>query len=663
MRALFLAGCVALALGGPSVAGARNAGGQPGDLQLADASLIQAGRQALSHLDRNRFADALTAASAQDLRLLAKAVTWAWYKSPDSPADFTTLVQFIEDNPGWPDLDDIQRAAERKLAGVPNRVAMAFFLRHKPMTAPGLTALAEGLEAAGRGAELPAMIRAAWRDMPIPSDEAGPFLARYGKLLRQEDHIARLDRLLWEGQLSAAEEQMSRVPDGWRKLAAARLALQGRGGNVDGKINAVPANLRSDPGLMFDRLRWRRRAGLDDGALELIRAKPKDLGQPDEWWGEISIYARKALREGRAKDAYALASDHGQVDGFALADAEFLSGFVALRFLNDPHTAFQHFKQLFLNVSYPVSLSRGAYWAGRAAEAAGEPDIAKQWYGEAARHLHTFYGQAAWLKLPPGERPTPPLEPLVQPPQQNAFDALELVRLVRLYHALGESDRAAPFIRHMTRLIDNEVNWTMTARLAMEIERPDLAVYVGREASKAGISLSVTGFPALALPPGPNDDPALVLGLIRQESGFDIDAVSRAGAKGLMQLMPGTAKLVADRLSLPYSPDALTRDARYNTALGRSYLSGLVDDFQGSLVMALAGYNAGPSRVRRWVAEQGDPRESFEKALDWVELIPFYETRNYVQRVLENATVYRWRLQGPSAGLSLGNPRTLAGNP
>lgn len=663
MRSLILAGCVALTIGAGAGGHAADLSTRANGVQLADASLVQAGRQALNHLDRNRFADALTAARAQDLRLLAKAVTWAWYRSGDNPADFATLAAFIDDNPGWPNLDDIQRTAERKLAGVPSRVAMDFFLRHRPLTAPGLTAFAEGLEAAGRGAEVPPLIRAAWRDMPIPSDEASAFLARYGKLLGEQDHIARLERLLWDGQLSAAEEQMRRVPESRRRLAAARIALQGRGGNVDGRIGAVPPSLQDDPGLMFDRLRWRRRAGMDAGALELIRNKPAELGRPDAWWEEISIYARRALREGRAQDAYALASDHGQVEGFALADAEFLSGFIALRYLNDPQTAFQHFKALFLAVSYPVSLSRGAYWAGRAAEAAGEPDIARQWYGEATRHLHTFYGQTAWLKLPPRERPSPPLEPLVQPTQQAAFDSLDLVRLIRLYHALGESDRAAPFIRHMTKLIDNAVNWTMTARLAMEIDRPDLAVYVGREASKAGVSLSVSGFPALALSPGPVEDPALVLGVIRQESAFDLDARSHAGAMGLMQLMPGTAKLVAGKLALPYRPEALTRDARYNMALGSAYLGGLIRDFDGSLVMALAGYNAGPSRARRWVQEQGDPRESLEKALDWIELIPFYETRNYVQRVLENATVYRWRLHGPQSGLVLMQDRSLAGEP
>ena len=663
MRSLILAGCVALTFGVAAGGHAADLSARANGMQLADASLVQAGRQALSHLDGNRFADALTAARAQDLRLLAKAVTWAWYRSAESPADFVTLARFIEDNPGWPNLDDIQRVAERRLAGVPNRVAMDFFQRHRPLTAPGLTAFAEGLEAMGRGADVPALIRAAWRDMPIPSDEAGPFLARYGRLLSEQDHIARLERLLWDGQLAPAEEQMRRVPESRRRLAAARIALQGRGGNVDGKIGAVPPSLQDDPGLMFDRLRWRRRAGMDAGALEIIRNKPAELGRPDAWWDEISIYARRALREGRAREAYALASDHGQIEGFALADAEFLSGFIALRYLNDPQTAFQHFKALFLAVSYPVSLSRGAYWAGRAAEAAGEPDIARQWYGEAARHLHTFYGQTAWLKLPPRERPTPPLEPLVQAGQQAAFDGLDLVRLIRLYHALGESDRAGPFIRHMTKLIDNEVNWTMTARLAMEINRPDLAVYVAREASKAGVSLSVTGFPALALNPGSVEDPALLLGLIRQESAFDLNARSHAGAMGLMQLMPGTAKLVANKLSLPYRPDALTRDPHYNTALGSAYLGGLIQNFDGSVVMALAGYNAGPSRARRWVQEQGDPRESLEKALDWIELIPFYETRNYVQRVLENATVYRWRLYGPQSGLVLKQDRSLAGEP
>lgn len=619
---------------------------------LAGVAMFETARRAFAAADRADFATALAEARRGDAELVAKAVAWAWYRQDGNAAGFPAIAAFILDNPGWPDLDRLQARAEAQIdSDADPRALVAFFDRRAPVSAPGLVAHGRALTMLGRGGEVGPMARNAWREMPIPSDEAGAFLSAFGEFLEADDHIARLERLLWQGQLSAASEQAARVPADWRALAEARIALQRRAPGVDRKVDAVPAHLATNGGLQFDRARWRRRAGLEDEALDILRAKPADLGEPAEWWEEQGLFARRALRDGRAAQAYALAKHHGQTGGFPLADAEFLAGFVALRFLNDPGAAFAHFRTLYLNVSYPVSLARGAYWAGRAAEAAGEWDIAKQWYRAAAVHGATFYGQTALLKLPPTERPAPPREPRPSPDQQAAFDSLELVRLTRLLDAIGLEARAARFIRHLATLITNDVNWSMTARLALEIGRPDLAVSVAREAAKAGVVLGVTGYPSLRLAPGPDADPSLLLGLIRQESGFRVDARSRAGALGLMQLMPATARQVSRSLNLGYTQGALTADPAYNIRLGRSYLAELIEAFDGSLVMALAGYNAGPGRARAWAERHGDPRAGVEEAIDWIEMIPFYETRNYVQRVLENATVYRWRLQGAGGAL------------
>jgi soluble lytic murein transglycosylase len=451
---------------------------------------------------------------------------------------------------------------------------------------------------------------------------------------------------------------LGKVDTEYRALAEARLRLRELGHGVDGAISKVPLASRNDPGLIYERLRWRRKMGRDLLAREILRTHPLDHENPELWWVERSILARSALAEGHVSEAYRIARDHALTEGAGFADAEWLAGWIALRFLGEPKVAFNHFTTLFAGVNYPVSRSRGAYWAARAAETDRRPDMAELWYGTAAQYPTTYYGQLAAIRLGIGsDMPLPP-DPHPSSDEVALFANHELVRVTRMLTAFGQSDRLPPFLLQLGKLSDSAGWKALVADLAEGEGRPDLSVAIAKQAIKHGRPLIKNGYPSVAVPELEHTleqavEVPLVLAMVRQESAFNFKAISRAGARGLMQVMPGTARDVASTLKLPYSRQRLTGDPDYNLKIGRSYLSTLLDTFDGSYVLAIAAYNAGPSRVKQWKLANGDPRGNVIDAVDWIESIPFAETRNYVQRTLENLQVYRTMLNGTKVASTL----------
>ena len=446
---------------------------------------------------------------------------------------------------------------------------------------------------------------------------------------------------------------MRYVPKDHKALTKARIRLIERRGGVDAAIAHVPDHLVEAPGLVYERLRWRRKKRFDESALELLIPVRDDLVRPSQWWTERHILARRVLQKGDAALAYQLASEHGQMSGQERAEAEWLAGWIALRFLNNHEAAFLHFKTLYENVRYPISRSRGAYWAGRAAAAAGKHVIASLWYAVAASHVTTFYGQLAAAQLSQQNQPIIP--PEVPPTDEEAvsFEQNELVRVVRMLAEVEAGDESEPFFRQLARLADGRAIWTLTARLARDVGRSDLAILAAKRAERSGVVLSESGYPALPIQQGGEPDIALVHAVIRQESAFDPNAISPRGARGLMQIMPRTAQSLAQQLKISHRRSLLTTDPDHNMRLGSAYLADLLESCDSSLVLSLAAYNAGKSRVKTWLIDYGDPRENDADAIDWIESIPIGETRNYIQRVLENFSVYTQRLHGRRAGAIL----------
>ena len=590
---------------------------------------------------------------AQD-RFPRKGLLWLYIQDKRNKLSFEEIAAFVAQNPRWPRQARLALRAEDKIDDQTAAAAVAgWFATRDPKTLNGLRQLVRAYGETGRADRIPDTVRRAWVDLDLPGGDEHAFRKDFRRHLRPEDNTARLERLLWAGKTRLAARQARRMPEPERRLAEARIALRTFAGGVDRAIARVPANLQNDPGLIFERTRWRRRKGRDEPAADLLLSAEIDPGAyASQWWRERGILARRALRAGKISQAYQLAATHGAAGGFPLADAEWLAGWIALRFLDDPLLAFPHFQRMYHKVSFPVSLSRAAYWAGRAAQAAGKSGIAGQWYATAAKHGGSFYGQMAAAHLQPRYRPPLPVEPTPIRLERTRFEERELVRMIRVLSASRADRTVRKLIRHLADIFETKLDYALLADLADDLGRPHDAVYAARQSIKKGILLSRSGYPVVPLDRGIGLGPDVVFGVIRQESGFERGAESSAGARGLMQLMPATAKAVARQQNLPYRKASLTGDHHYNIALGSAYLKGLIDRFDGSLVLALAGYNAGPHRARTWVRQFGDPRDSVHATLDWIEMIPFEETRNYVQRVLENITVYRQRLTGEVALLA-----------
>ena len=616
--------------------------GEASAAQLS-ADQLAAYRAALAAADKGDWSQARAQAAKARHPLADKLVRWHEYRTPSSGALFEEIVGFVEANPNWPGQRSLRQRAEESIGpGVPDDAVLAWFARNPPRTSDGAQRYAEALQRAGDEAKAIQVVRQAWAGLAFPGKRDEVFAQSFGAWLRPEDHWARLDRLVWENNDAGARGQMRFVDQGRRALAETRLRLRSQDTTVERFAALVPDSLRGDPGLLYERARWHRQKGNDESARAILIDSPTDLGRPDLWWNERSIQARRALFAGLVTDAYKIAAQHGAADGVAMAEGEWLAGWIALRFLNEPDTALRHFEAMGQRVQTKVSRARAHYWRGRAAEATGHAEQARQAYGEAARHPLFYYGQLAATRM--GAMNVTIADPAPGAKEIAAFEASELVRVIRIAAELGRKDLVDAFLERLDETATSAAEQALAISLAHEVARPDQAVRLARRAKRDDATFLALGYPVLTVPGGPGPEMALVLALIRQESAFNAQAVSTAGARGLMQLMPATAKKVSKDLNLRFSEGKLTQDPFYNMTLGRHYLDQQLADFSGSYVLAAAAYNAGPGRVRQWLKTIGDPRLSETDVIDWVEMIPFNETRDYVQRVIEGLQAYRWRL-------------------
>lgn len=606
--------------------------------------------------EKRRWANARRTGAKASNPLPAKIIDWLYYKQPQNHASFGEISGFIDANPHWPGLHRLQRRAEEALSDrVPDEQLLAWYVGRQPLSPSGRIRLAEAMIRSGMPDVGEEWLRYSWINDNLPQTLSRHVYQRHKSRLSPEDHIARVDRLLWDGKRQTANRLLFLLPQDQRLLAKARMSLMARTGRVDDQIARVPPHLKDDPGLAYERTRWRRRKGLDDRARDILLGLADNVGpRPERWWTERRIQVRETLARGESRTAYRLASEHGLAPGGApYAEAEWLSGWIALRFIAEPERAYAHFSSLYYNVRFPVSLSRAAYWAGRAATALENDDKAGQWFRAAAQNPTTYYGQLAIEVLGETELvDSLPTDPAPTDAQIAAFKGLELVRATHLLSALGQDRLLSPFIVHLADSTGTPAERHLVGRLAEGLGQPHLSVRAAKKASRDGITLIDVAYPVIDLPEvGP--EKALLLAISRQESEFNPRAVSPAGARGLMQLMPRTAKAEAKSLRIPYKRANLTRDPVYNVRLGAAHLNRLLRAYDGSYVMAVAAYNAGSSRVRRWIRDFGDPRRPEIDTIDWVEQIPISETRNYVQRVLESLQIYRHRLSVAPVQLSL----------
>lgn len=633
---------------------------------VTSAAVVHSGPKALSQadvavlkrsIDAARRGDVSAARAAmKDLGdpLARKVALWTLVDAAGESLSFFEVDSARVELDNWPRESRRRIAAERLLefSGKSPSQILAWFDHNEPMTPHGAMALAAAQRMLGRPQEAQTLIRRWWREKSFDADTQRTMLARFGDALTQEDHVRRVDILLY-GQTSAARDLFPLLPADQQAAAETRLALRANASDAMERVAALPDSLARSPGVAFERAAYLRRRNLEDAALALVANFPRDVVTPEQAkqiWEERRRLVVSALHDGDDKAAY-VAADSGIMNGLEAAEAEFYAGWIALTRLHDPGRAAKHFATIDRVGATPITRARALYWEGRAAEARQDQKTAEGFYQAAAIHNTTFYGQLAGEKL--RIRLTLGSDPEITPADRARFEARPAVQAARLLYDLGYRDLYRSFVLSLDDLLPTIQDEALLIDLARGYGDQDLSMRVARAAAQRGFILPQRAYPLVATPDVPGGaEPALVLGIARQESNFDPQQLSHAGARGMMQLLPSTAAIVARRTGVSWSPSRLY-EADYNFRLGSIYLRQLVDRFSGSYVMATAGYNAGPGRPARWVNNCGDPRGGQTDPVDFIECIPFSETRNYVMRVLETTQVYRAKLNGGSAPITL----------
>lgn len=603
----------------------------------------------LSAIDQGKWDTARKLAAQTNDPLASKLYQWFILNNNQTPENYIRLVQFIRYNPAWPKSGALRMKAERNMPeNLPAPDVIAWFDDYPPVTKSGTVLYINALLSRGKKAKATHMIQSWWGEKPMSRAEQQDFYRRYASHLNQKSHMRRFDMLLLSGAYTNARAIANVLGGGYPALAEARIALHSKKGDVNTLINAVPRNLQNDPGLLYERLKWRRQNNMDVGAMEILHTAPPMSGvaNASEWWRERHIIIRRLLENKQYESAYLLARNHKQEGGFPYAQAEFIAGWLALNFLNKPTDALLHFEALRAKVETPISVARAAYWSGLAAKKMGAVPLSQKWFNQAAQYQTVFYGQLAGAEL--GIKGTLPnaAPPVISLSEKNIFEQNDLIRAARLLHAARMDEEAGLFIAAFINQDKTAKRYRFAAELSSDLKMYERAVRTAKDATAKGLFLTAQSYPVITEQlRGIPVEWALIHGLIRQESMFDINARSPVGARGLMQLMPATATETARKIGIPHNQSWLTQRPAHNIKLGSTYMQKMLNRYNGYYPMAIAAYNAGPTRVDRWIVTFGDPRKGEIAHIDWMELIPIYETRNYVQRVMETIYVYRLRLQ------------------
>jgi soluble lytic murein transglycosylase len=584
---------------------------------------------------------------------------WAGLRGGSVP-DFERIATFMRENPDWPGRYLLRTRAEQALmnARPSDEMLLAFFASEKPRSTQGTVALAEALRREGAIDDAQALIRDIWRNTSLGDTSELRLMLTFPGTLTRNDHRIRMERRLFAQDWATARRAAALAGEDFVTLVEARQAVMRNPSGIAKALAAVPERLRNDSSYLFSRARHLRITEKYEEAAAIIAGAPRSLAviaDGDGWWTERRIVGRLMLERGKTQLAYDLVAGHAAQSPAEYIDAEFHAGWIALRFLEEPEKALEHFARAGARATTPISITRGAYWQARAHEALGNADTARQFYEEAARFPVSFYGQLAHQEL--GNNGLTLREIAADPDEQRKRrDATDTARAIKLLHAIGAEDLAATLLVDLGRTLEDAPLLQSFADLAEELGNHRGHLALSRTAVQRGLPMDLHAYPIRGIPDfpiiGPGVERALVYAIARQESAFDPNALSPAGARGLMQLMPGTARNTAERYGVKYEADRLLGDPVYSAKLGAAHLGELMDDWSGSYALAFAAYNAGPGHVRRWIQRFGDPRRADVDAIDWIEKIPFPETRNYVQRVMENLLVYRHRL-GESRGLAI----------
>ena len=582
-------------------------------------------------------------------------VWWIYLKEKSNKATFSDYIKFIDNNPEYPRINRLKYLAEHKInlnANSPNTV-IGWFESSPPLSGFGKIKLGESYFLKGNLQKAEELIKEGWLNASLSSKDIRYLNKKYRKFLNSSDHMKRAEYMAWEYKYWDLKRILRYLPKDYRALYNARQILMSNSYGVDNAITKVPSKLKSDIGLKYDRLKWRRRRGRLESSLEIINQAPNnadELIRADLWWKERKVISRSLIYKKRYEEAYGVAKNHALTEGPEFAEAEWMSGWIALSFLNNPSVALKHFKSFYENVGYPISLARGAYWLGITYEKLGNDKLSKDYFKEGSKYLTTYYGQLSFKKINSTEKFELIDESKYSKDYEKKFNKNPLVKHVILLQELNKTKYTKDILKHLAEANIDKGSEVLAARLSTEIGRYDYAIQISKKASYEKRFYNKFNYPIITTPRIINGQAMpsqeIILAITRQESEFDPKANSYAGAKGMMQLMTYTAKLVAKQMQVPYRKSKLTSDPEYNISLGTYYFNSLLNEYKEVYPFAIAAYNAGPKRVKYWRKINGDPTKGKINFVNWIELIKFKETRNYVQRVLENANVYRYMLSG-----------------
>jgi len=618
---------------------------------------VAAVKQAIDLVHVGRQGDATDIEKAITDPVARKLVEWVVLRDEDNGADFARYNAFMLENPSWPSLGMFRRRAEALLwqERAEPATVRAFFATTKPLTAKGRLAMARALLTLGDRPAAQFYLRDAWRSDSLSRDLETQALDQFRDIFTRADDQARVTTRLYANDNDAALRAAQRIGGEDLVLAQARAAVNAKSANANALLDAVPSNARGDAGFVFSRIQWLRRNDKIAEAGQLMLSATRDPAQlvdVDEWWVERRLLARKLLDIGDAKSAYLVVRDAAQPskENYRV-EYLFTTGWIAMRFLDDPVTAAGYFSRIPQVTQNPTALARAGYWMGRALEVQNKMQEARTFYEGAAGHTTAYYGQLARARLRLGEFT------LASPPAPNAerrtaLARLEVVRATEILYAVNARDLIAPLVADLAEKVQDVGALVMLAEVAEKFEDARAMNLIGKAALARGFAFDHFAFPTVGIPPyraiGPAVEPAVVFSIVKQESAFNPLDVSNAKALGLMQVTPDAGRYVAKKFNVVFDQKRLLHDVVYNLQMGSAELGGVIEDYRGSYILAFAAYNAGSGRVREWLERYGDPRDPRVDPIDWVERIPFSETRNYVQRVLENLQVYRLRFSGGS---------------
>ncbi|QIG51093.1 transglycosylase SLT domain-containing protein [Nordella sp. HKS 07] len=619
----------------------------------------QVSRSAVNAADaafNGKYSDAGSYAQQSGDPAAAKLVELIYLRNNWKEAGYSRIMAFLSAAPQWPLTETLLKRAEQSLyaSNASAQTVFAHFEKRTPLTPEGSLAIARAQLATGNSDAARRTLRRVWLNETLDAAMEKQITSEFGSLITSDDRRGRMWRLVYKQETNAAIRVSKSLSGDYQSAAKVAQALIRGTAGAEKQYQSLPSAMRQQLGMRYAMARYYRKANKQSKAAQMLLDIPADnaaIGDGEAWWVERRLVARMLLdprRPGSAKTAYQLARAHGFSSGEFFGEGEFLAGWIALRFMKDENTALKHFAKLQAGVTTRTDKARAAYWMGRSYAALGDKDKAKAAYREAATVPTVYYGQLAREQLGIATQPIQITGGQPSAAAQARVDNDEVMRAFQMVAQTGRSRELNMFLWSLSGRFKTTDEMSAVARNVSSGGGPAAAVRLAKLAGQKGVDIDYWGYPTKALPDwrqiGPPVERAMVFGLSRQESEFDPKAGSRVGAQGLMQLMPGTAKLVAKQYRLSYAPEKLTGDPAYNVKLGAAHLGDLIEEFGGSYILTLAAYNAGPRRSREWVEAHGDPRSGTVDPIDWVEMIPFTETRNYVQKVMQNVHVYRSRL-------------------